>query len=659
MRENQVNPSPAVGAPSSVGVLGRVGKRRRRPIVSLARSVVLGLAVAVIHLSGLTLALDKHIYDLWFQLAEGADGPARHVVLVAIDDRSLAEGGVGQWPWRSERIGELVAGVRRAGASAVGLDILLDRPRDETDRQLAGHLREWKNVILAANLRGSSNLSPRVEMDWPLPGLLEPDRTRTGFCNFVEDRPDGSIRSVKLAIGSGDEVFYSFPLLLALAAEGRRGADARIEEGRVVWYTDNGSRAEWPVITRIDFRRPSRIPTVSAVDVLRGRVPREVMAGKVVLVGGTASGEFTDLFRTPFYDDLVTGTRSGMHGVRVQANAVETLLSDTHVREACSLAVAAAGLLVALAACAVMRAVRPVFGLLAAVGFILGSGLVCMTLFASYRLEVSLMPFTLAAVGAYVIAGLEKYEDAENRRRRAQTMFEVLEFYRDRVFHKMGSQVMLVRYALEESGERSPSGVDPHIPESGLRHLDVLSDYLDNLRLADVVRQEEAVPEFEPVDLGQMVALAADDFRRAYERAGLLLTVNAADYPIVVSADSSQVRVVLDTFLENGLKYVPPTGRHVRVGVRADGGDAVVEVEDDGPGISPDGLKQIFDPFFRERSAQTERAKGMGLGLFIAKAIVDKHRGSLEVLSELGQGTTFALRLPLLTQAGERREHNG
>jgi signal transduction histidine kinase len=91
---------------------------------------------------------------------------------------------------------------------------------------------------------------------------------------------------------------------------------------------------------------------------------------------------------------------------------------------------------------------------------------------------------------------------------------------------------------------------------------------------------------------------------------------------------------------QNAVQATPEGGRVV-IRVRSEGSGLVIEVEDTGAGIAPEHLSRIFDPFY------TTRPKGTGLGLFVAHAIVQRHRGSLDVDSQLGKGTRFQIHLPM------------
>jgi len=79
----------------------------------------------------------------------------------------------------------------------------------------------------------------------------------------------------------------------------------------------------------------------------------------------------------------------------------------------------------------------------------------------------------------------------------------------------------------------------------------------------------------------------------------------------------------------------------------------VIEVTDTGVGISEEGQQRVFDEFFREKTAATERVTGTGLGLAIVSRLVESYHGAITLRSQLGVGSTFTLRLPLSQSSGQ------
>jgi two-component system OmpR family sensor kinase len=113
---------------------------------------------------------------------------------------------------------------------------------------------------------------------------------------------------------------------------------------------------------------------------------------------------------------------------------------------------------------------------------------------------------------------------------------------------------------------------------------------------------------------------------------------------VLVRGDATTLERILGNLVDNAVTYTPASG-HVRVVTRAVGASAVVEVRDDGVGISTSDRERVFEPFFRVRSDAAAPA-GNGLGLAIARALAARLGGTIDVDSEPGRGSTFRLTLP-------------
>jgi two-component system, OmpR family, sensor histidine kinase MtrB len=116
---------------------------------------------------------------------------------------------------------------------------------------------------------------------------------------------------------------------------------------------------------------------------------------------------------------------------------------------------------------------------------------------------------------------------------------------------------------------------------------------------------------------------------------------------MVVECDPTRIEQVITNLVSNAVKYSPDGGR-VTVSAFAERSEAVVAVADEGIGISPEDRERIFEPFRRTRRSR-ELVPGVGLGLSVARKIVTGHGGTLEVESRVGVGSTFRIRLPLVS----------
>ena len=117
---------------------------------------------------------------------------------------------------------------------------------------------------------------------------------------------------------------------------------------------------------------------------------------------------------------------------------------------------------------------------------------------------------------------------------------------------------------------------------------------------------------------------------------------------LTVRADEEKLRQILANLLSNAVKFTPAGGR-VTLWCESAGGDAFFRVTDTGMGVEPERLEHIFEPFVQIRSDLTRTEEGTGLGLAISRSIAEAMHGSLTAQSTPGKGSTFTLRLPVVS----------
>jgi PAS domain S-box-containing protein len=194
-----------------------------------------------------------------------------------------------------------------------------------------------------------------------------------------------------------------------------------------------------------------------------------------------------------------------------------------------------------------------------------------------------------------------------------------------------------------DDAEQLPAETREYLEIVG-RNADRLLHLVGDLLL--VAQVEAGKLSFDWIDL-ELVPLAAQCVQAAQpaaEAAGVELGFRSeGSEPIL--GDPARIAQLLDNLISNAIKFTP-VGGHVDVRVDASARSAVIEVSDTGFGIAAEDQEQLFERFFRTRSATDKAIAGTGLGLSIAKAIVDAHEGSISVESEEGRGTTFRVELP-------------
>jgi signal transduction histidine kinase len=149
-----------------------------------------------------------------------------------------------------------------------------------------------------------------------------------------------------------------------------------------------------------------------------------------------------------------------------------------------------------------------------------------------------------------------------------------------------------------------------------------------------------------PVDAGAIVRQSAADHELIAKEAGGSIAAELPREQVLVSADRDRVLQVLGNLIGNALKHA--RGAPIAISLASQNGDAVISVRDRGPGIAAQELPHVFDRYW---SGRTKKG-GAGLGLAIAKGIVDAHGGTLSVESQHGDGATFSFTLPLAPRRG-------
>jgi CheY-like chemotaxis protein len=199
--------------------------------------------------------------------------------------------------------------------------------------------------------------------------------------------------------------------------------------------------------------------------------------------------------------------------------------------------------------------------------------------------------------------------------------------------------LQLLRLRGVDAGER-----ERNVIERQVRHLvSLVDDLLDVSRITRGKIQLQRMP----VELADIVAKAIETASPLLEQQRHALTVTVPRRGLTVNADLDRLAQVVANLLTNAAKYTEPGGT-ISVTARAEHGEIVLSVADNGIGIAADMLPRIFDSFVQDRQDLDRARGGLGLGLTIVKSLVLLHGGSVAAESGgRGQGATFTVRLPL------------
>jgi signal transduction histidine kinase len=211
--------------------------------------------------------------------------------------------------------------------------------------------------------------------------------------------------------------------------------------------------------------------------------------------------------------------------------------------------------------------------------------------------------------------------------------------------HELRTPVAAIQATLEVA--LLEEDVKPSTLKTLKRQSDRLSQLARDLLLLARLDDSASAKTWESVCLNELIQdleeeLASLAIAQAIDLSSAIQTPQA----LYVQGNPEQLYRLISNLIQNAIKYTPAQGR-ISVGLFQDKTNAMITVRDSGHGISEPDLAHIFDRFYRVKPDRDRKTGGVGLGLAIAQAIVQAHRGQIQVKSQLGEGTTFLVRLPL------------
>ncbi len=204
----------------------------------------------------------------------------------------------------------------------------------------------------------------------------------------------------------------------------------------------------------------------------------------------------------------------------------------------------------------------------------------------------------------------------------------------------MGAVGLLAETLLSENEPQVAQRLAHRIYTEAFRISRVIDDLLDLSRI-----ENEESPPREPVLINLVMAEAVERVREAASQLQIKVCLEEPDPPLVVLGDRRQLTSAIYNLLENAVKFSPEGGDVSFIG-RVEDDDVAVVVEDHGIGIPSRDLERIFERFYRVDAGRSRSTGGTGLGLAIVRHVAANHRGSVQVESREGEGSTFTFRLP-------------
>jgi two-component system sensor histidine kinase/response regulator len=261
-------------------------------------------------------------------------------------------------------------------------------------------------------------------------------------------------------------------------------------------------------------------------------------------------------------------------------------------------------------------------------------------------------PFTPDQLRIVIERGLERRSLAAESARLRREKEMIRENFITLVSHQLRSPLASVKQyfgVIREGFAGEVTDKQKQIIQKAGEYIDSLTQLINDWLDMSRVEAGRIKDKSEPVSLTAVLSEATEALKPQAEAKKVTLELNPVDNLPQLTGDSKCLKEAFLNILSNAIIY-NHEGGSVTVTINEHGNDLVTEVSDTGIGISQENLPFIFDEFFRVKSKETQHITGTGLGLPIARKIIEAHNGCVKVVSEPGKGTTFSIFLPKAQQ---------
>jgi len=250
-----------------------------------------------------------------------------------------------------------------------------------------------------------------------------------------------------------------------------------------------------------------------------------------------------------------------------------------------------------------------------------------------------IMPLLLVALGAC------GYLFSIKASKPAEQAFTLLKRFMADASHELRTPIHSIQLTAENVSEEAEQGSQLVVDMANItRSTDRMSKLIEDMMMLTKMDIQQLPFKSEPVRLNDLIAGAVDELRPAFLEKQISIQLGQLE-PVIVHGDEDGLHRVLSNLLQNALRYTD-SGGTVSINMDCFSDSARISVSDTGIGIAPEALPHLFERFYRAEKSRDRVAGGSGLGLSIAQAICQHHKGSISVDSQDGKGSTFTITLP-------------
>ena len=587
--------------------------------------------------------LESIFYDFWIKTDLPAKNFKSPVVLISLDEESdqfLGE----TYPYTYASHTRLMSRLIEDGPAIINYFVSLLEPDSEVEARYQSEFLESIKTFSPSN----DKFKFGTEID-NLGELIPPEALRdVGYYlgQLYKDQlvfsKDEVVRRAILNI-SGEDSLHLWTAKRFREIKGRAALDATAYKGA---YYNSEADANFALFKYSGNPLGNRIPSIPFHRVVVGNFPKGYFKDKIVLIGPQYISNSSDFIQTPFEKETGRTPKLAVHG-----DVIEALISEKTIYDVDDLVTQIASIFIAILLSYIISRVQPVKGLMITILLIIGILLTSYISFMAFGWWIKLSHLVLSIFVVYYIWVPFRAIEEDQTRYAIQEESKLLK----QVDNLKQNFISLMSHDLKTPVAKIAGIADilkikfdnteeqTELIDNVVHSTKELNNFINSILDLTKIESQNLTLRKDSKDVNKIIEGIVEKLEfEAGSKEMEIETELSPLYPIQI--DTVLMNRVISNLIENAIKYAGK-GKTVWVKTWDDADWVYIEIKDNGTGIGPDDLAHIFDKFYRVKNDSTHSIKGSGLGLYLVKYFIELHNGVITATSQLGEGTSFIIKL--------------
>lgn len=588
-------------------------------------------------------SLDAIFYDLWNR-ADFMGSSSDEVIVVTMDEESdqfLGE----VYPYTYASHIRFLEKLIQDDPLGIGYMVSFLEPDSKIDKR---NIVEFKNLL--ASFKQDNHIF-RIGTDKDAWGEQIPPKELIdlGYSLSILNK-DGNVfakdnitRRAILNI-SGEDSFHLYLANKYRELKQKNAIDAMSFKGA---YYDRESDATFSLFKYLE--NPTKISNLKMIPfhrVVVGNFPRGFFKNKIVIVGSSYFSNSADFVLTPFGRESKKAQKINVH-----AQIIDSLIQEKTIFSVPDWITDIFAIIIAIFLSYIISRVQPTKGLLITMFLLLGIFVITFLVFTFFGVWLKISHIILSVFVVYYIwvpfRAIGEYQTRYAIQEETKVLKKVDKLKQNFISlmsHDLKTPVAKIAGIADILKTQYNNTQDQDALLTNIvTSTNELNNFITSILDLTKVESREISINLESKDVNSLVEMTLNELKFEANRQSMKIDVDLAPlYPIKI--DTILIKRVLGNIVGNAIKYA---GEGTKISIKTwDDDDWVyLEIADTGKGISPEDLENIFEKFYRVKNDDSHKIKGSGLGLYLVKYFIELHQGDISVTSELGEGTTFLIKL--------------